>query len=71
MMGVIISLKRYWLGIENLDIKLVLRMKNQLDDPKFGFTNEPKSIDEYFEVEDGMILENEHFIANFNLFEEE
>ncbi len=69
MMGVIISLKCYWIGIENLDVKLVLFMKNQLDDPRFGFTSERKSIDEYFDVEDGMILENEHFIADFNLFE--
>jgi len=28
MMGVIISLKCYWIGIENLDVKLVLLMKN-------------------------------------------
>ncbi len=68
MMGVIISLKCYWIGIENLDVKLVLLMKNQLDDPRFGFTSEPKSIDEYFDIEDGMILENEHFIVDFNLF---
>ncbi len=70
MMGIIISLKCYWIGFENLDIKLGLLMKNQLDDPRFGFTNEPTFIDEYFDVEDGMILENEHFIAYFNLFEE-
>ncbi len=41
-------------------------MKNQLNDPRFGFTNGLKSIEEYLNIEDGMVLENENFIANFN-----
>ncbi len=46
-------------------------MKNWLDNPRFGCTNvEPKSIEEYIDIENGMVLENEQFISNFNLFEE-
>jgi hypothetical protein len=70
MVNIITSLKHYQLGIENLD-KLVLMMKNWLDNPRFGCTNvEPKSIEEYIDIENGMVLENEQFISNFNLFEE-
>jgi hypothetical protein len=70
MVNIITSLKHYQLGIENLD-KLVLIMKNWPNNPKFGCTNvEPKSIEEYIDIENGMVLENEEFISDFNLFEE-
>jgi len=70
MVNIITSLKHYRLGIENLD-KLVLIMKNWLDNPRFGCTNvEPKSIEKYIDIENGMTLENEQFIFYFNLFEE-
>lgn len=36
-----------------------------------GTTILPNSIKEYLEIEDDMILENEYFIANLNLFEED
>lgn len=62
---------RCWFGIENLN-KLVLIMNNWLDDPKFGFTNGLRYIEEYwFDTKDKMGLENESLIANFNLFEED
>jgi hypothetical protein len=45
-------------------------MKNWLDDFRFGCTTSlPKSIKEYLEIEDGMVLKNEKFNVNFNLFE--
>ncbi len=69
MASIIIGLRRYWFGIENLD-KLILIMKNWLDDFRFGCTTSlPKSIKEYLEIEDGMVLKNEKFNVNFNLFE--
>jgi hypothetical protein len=47
-------------------------MNNWLDDPKFGFTNGLRYIEEYwFDTKDKMGLENESLIANFNLFEED
>jgi hypothetical protein len=47
-------------------------MKNWLDDPRFGCTTGlPKSIEEYLEIKDGMVLKNEKFIADFNLFEKD
>jgi len=54
MTGVITSLKHCQLGIENLD-KLVLIMKNWLDDPKFDYTNGPKSFEKFLNFEDGMV----------------
>ncbi len=70
MANIITSLKHYWLGIENL-VKLILIMKNQLDNPRFGCKNvEPKSIEEYIDIENDMVLENEKLIDDFNLFEE-
>jgi hypothetical protein len=46
-------------------------MKNWLDDPRFRCTTSlPNSIEEYLKIEDDMILENEDFIVDFNLFEE-
>ncbi len=70
MVGVITSLRHCWLEIENLD-KLVFIMKNWLNDPRFGCTiGLPNSIEEYLKIEDDMILKNENFIVNFNLFEE-
>jgi hypothetical protein len=44
MAKVITSLRRCWLGIENLD-KLVIIMKNWPNDPKFGCTTGPKSFE--------------------------
>jgi hypothetical protein len=58
-------------GIENLN-KLVLIMNNWLDDPKFGFRNRLRYIEEYcFDTKNKMGLKNESLIANFNLFEED
>jgi hypothetical protein len=69
MVGIIIGLKRCWLGIENLD-KLVLIMKNWVDDPRFGCTNaKPTSIEKYISIENGMVSKNEELISDFNLFE--
>jgi len=70
MAKVITSLKRCWLRIENLD-KLVLIMKNWLDDLKFGCTNGPKSFEEFLNSEDGVVAKNEDLIVDFNLFEED
>ncbi len=71
MVGIIIGLRRYQLVIENLN-KLVLIMKNWLNDPWFGcITNLLKSIKKYLEIEDGMVSKNENLIANFKLFEED
>lgn len=56
-----------WFGIENLD-KLVIIMKNQLDDPIFGFTNGPKSDKEDLDIENNMVSQIENFIIYFNLF---
>jgi hypothetical protein len=39
MVGMIVSLKCCQLGIEKLD-KLVLIMKNWLNNPRFGYSNE-------------------------------
>jgi hypothetical protein len=46
--------------VEVMD-KLVLIMKNWLDDPNFGCTNGLKSI-EYLDVENNMISKSEDFI---------
>jgi hypothetical protein len=41
-------------------------MKNWLNDPRFGFTNMLRYIEEYFfDTKDKMILENEGLIAKF------
>lgn len=69
MTRVITSLKCCWLGIKNLN-KLVLVMKNWPDDLGFGCTTKPKSIKEYLEIKNGMVLENEDLIVDFNLFED-
>jgi len=65
---VITGLKCCWLGIENLD-KLVLIMKNWLDDPRFGCKSGFKSFEEFLNFEDGVVFENENLIVDFNLFE--
>jgi hypothetical protein len=71
MVGIIIGFRHYRLGIENLD-KLVLIMKILSDDLRFGCTTSlPKSIEEYLEIKDGMVLKNEKFITDFNLFEKD
>ncbi len=47
-------------------------MKNWRDNPQFGCTiGLPKLIKEYLKIENGMVSENEDFIADFNLFEED
>jgi hypothetical protein len=70
MASFITSLRHCWLGIENLD-KLILIMKNWLDNPRFGCTNvKLKSIEKYINTENGMVSENEELIFYFNLFEE-
>jgi hypothetical protein len=70
MASIITSLKCCQLGIEKLD-KLVLIMKNWLNDPRFGCTNaKPMSIGKYIGIENGMVSKNEKLIFNINLFEE-
>jgi hypothetical protein len=70
MDSIITSLKHYQLGIEILD-KLVLIMKNWPHNPKFGCTDvKSKSLEEYIDIENGMVLENEKLISDFNLFKE-
>jgi hypothetical protein len=46
-------------------------MKNWPDNLGFGCTNKPKSIKEYLEIKNGMVLENEDLIVDFNLVEED
>jgi hypothetical protein len=71
MASIITSLRCCQLGIENLD-KLILIMKNWLDDPRFGCTNaKPTSIEKYIAIENGMVSKNEKLISNINLFEED
>jgi hypothetical protein len=42
------------------------------DDPRFGCTiGLTKLIKEYFKIENGMVLEDEDLIADFNLFKED
>ncbi len=48
--------------------KLVFVMKNWPNIPRFGCTTRSKSIEEYLEIENGMVLENEDLIFNFNFF---
>jgi hypothetical protein len=67
---VITCLKCCELGIENLD-KLVLIMKNWLDDPRFACTSGPKSFEKFLNYEDDMVSKNEDLIVDFNLFEED
>jgi hypothetical protein len=71
MASIITSLKCCQLGIENLD-KLVLIMKNWLNDLRSGCTNaKPMSIGKYIGIENGMVSKNEKLISNIILFEEE
>ncbi len=71
MVGIIIGLKCCQLGIENLD-KLILIIKNWLDDLRFGCTNaKPTSIEKYIGIENGMVSKNEELISDFNLFEKD
>jgi len=70
MARVITNLKCCWLGIENLD-KLVLIMKNWLNNPRFGCKSGPKSFEKFFNFEDGVVFENENLIVDFNFFEED
>ncbi len=70
MVGVITGLRHFRLGIESLD-KLVLTIKNSLDDPRFECTNGPKSFEEFLNSKDNVVSENEDLIVNFNLFEED
>jgi hypothetical protein len=65
MVRVITSLRRFQLGIENLD-KLVLTMKNWPNDPRFRCINGPKSFEEFFNSKDDVISENEDLIIDFN-----
>jgi hypothetical protein len=70
MASIITSLKHCQFDIENL-YKLILIMKNWLENPRFGCTNvKPKSIEEYIDIENGMVSKNEELISDFNLFEE-
>jgi hypothetical protein len=45
-------------------------MKIWQNDPRFGCTTRHKSIVEYFEIEDDVVLENEDLVVDFKLFEE-
>jgi len=46
-------------------------MKIWSNDLGLGCTTKPKLIKEYLEIQTGMVMENEDFILNFNLFEED
>jgi hypothetical protein len=46
-------------------------MNNWLNDPRFGCTNEPKSIEKHIDVDSDMVSKNENLIVNFNFFEED
>jgi hypothetical protein len=46
-------------------------MNNWLNDPRFGYINEPKSIEKHMDVNSDMVSKNENLIVNFNLFEED
>jgi len=70
MVRVITSLKRCWLGIENLD-KLVLIMKNWLHDPIFRCTSGPKSFEKFLNSKDIVVVKKEDLIIDFNLFEKD
>lgn len=64
MDGVIIGLKCCYLGIENLN-KILLIMKNWLEDPKLGCVVGEwfNTIEEYMDVENNMLEENEELIT--------
>ncbi len=51
--------------------KLILLMKNWLDDLSFKCTSGPKSFEKNLNYENNMISENEKLIVDFNLFEED
>ncbi len=51
--------------------KLVLIMKNWLDDLSFKCTSGPKSFGKILNYEDDVVSENENLIIDFNLFEED
>jgi hypothetical protein len=52
--------------------KLILIIKNWLDDLRFGCTNaKPTSIEKYIGIENGMVSKNEELISDFNLFEKD
>ncbi len=72
MVGVITSLKGCQLGTKKLD-KLVFIMKNWPYNPRFGYSNEVqfKSMEEFLNVEDDFLEENEKFFAYFNLLKED
>jgi hypothetical protein len=67
---VITCLKCCQFGIKNMD-KLILLMKNWLDDLSFKCTSGPKSFEKNLNYENNMISENEKLIVDFNLFEED
>jgi hypothetical protein len=72
MAEIIIGLKHYCLGIENLD-KLILIMKNWPDDPRLGCVSGPlvKSMEEYLDFEDFFLEKNEELFFKSILFEED
>jgi len=64
MTRIITSLKCCNLGLK-IWIKLVFVMKNWPNNPRLGCTTRSKSIEEYLEIENGMVLDNEDLIFNF------
>jgi hypothetical protein len=70
MVAVSTSLRQCWLSFEILD-KIMLIMKIWLEDPRSScITSEGlKTIEEYLNVEDNLLEENEELITNFDLFE--
>lgn len=63
MVGVIISLRWYYFGIEKLD-NIVLIMKIWLKDPRSSCTigERLKTIEDYLNVEDNLLEENEKWL---------
>ncbi len=70
MAAVSTSLRRCWLGFENLD-KIMLIMKIWLRGPKIKlhYSEGFKTIEEYLNAEDNLLEENEELITNFDLFD--
>jgi hypothetical protein len=63
-------LRHYWLGIENLIFGFNHEETTRYD-LRFGFTNGPKSIEQYLDTQENKVSKHEDLIANFNLFEED
>jgi hypothetical protein len=70
MAAISTSLRRCWLGFKNLD-KIMLIMKIWLRGPKIKlhYSEGFKTIEEYLNVEDNLLEENEELITNFDLFD--